>query len=401
MFITKLVRLMLAVVTIAAFAVAPGSSATAATTYVGTVENAVSQLAVAPEVRTGYLRTLFRHWIDADGDCQNARQETLVAEALAPIVWTTASNCTASTGRWYSYFDGVTFTSASQVSIDHMVPLAEAWDSGASSWTAQRRQDFANDIGDTRALNAVGISVNSSKSDSDVAQWLPALERCRYYSDWVAVKLRWGLSIDAAELTALNGLATQCGSMPLTVEVLYGSPTVSTPDTSSPTAPSSLSASAMTSSSVTLNWVAATDNVGVTGYRVSRNSVQVGTVTTLSFTDSGLAASTTYSYSVVAVDAAGNVSAAAAITATTSPQSGLRLTGTSRLSGANKFADLSWTGAAGRTDLWRGTTRLLRNTTVTAHTNQVTQSTTSATFTVCPTGVARTSSSCSSVTLTW
>ena len=282
-----------------------------------------------------------------------------------------------------------------------MVPLAEAWDSGASAWTAKRRQDFANDINDPRALNAVGISVNSAKSDRDVAQWMPALERCRYFSDWVAVKLRWGLSIDSLELASLNQLSVECGSMPLTVEVLYGTPAPPTPDTTAPTAPTLLVATGLTSTSLTLSWAAATDNVGVTAYRIVRNSVAVATIPTPSYTDSSLTPSTSYVYSIAAVDAAGNVSPDAIVNVTTTAPVGLRLVGTSRLSGTNKLADLAWSGATGRTDLWRGTTRLLRNTTVSTHTNQVTRTTTSATYTVCPTGVARTSTTCSSVTLAW
>lgn len=377
------------------------SPASAATTYVGTVENAITQLTVAPEDRTGYARTLFRHWIDVDGDCQNARQETLIAETLAPMTWTTTSNCTAATGRWYSYFDGQTFLSASQVSIDHMVPLAEAWDSGANVWTAQRRQDFANDIGDSRALNAVGISVNSSKSDSDPVAWMPALERCRYFSDWVAVKLRWGLSIDSAELTKLNSLSVECGSLPLTVEVLYGSPVVPTPDTQAPTTPTGLVVTSTGPTSVSLSWIASTDNVAVTGYRVSRDGNLLSTVATLTMTDAGLAAATTYTYSVVAIDAAGNASASASINYTTPAAVGLRISGSTRIVGTTRYADLVWTGATGRTDLWRGSTRLLRNTTVSSTTNTVSRTTTTATYTVCPTGLARTSASCSSVTLTW
>lgn len=374
------------------------AGAHAATKYVGTVEHAITQLTVAPENRTGYLRTLFKHWIDADGDCQNARQETLISETLAPMTWTTAAQCTAATGQWYSYFDGQTFASASQVAIDHMVPLAEAWDSGASAWDAQRRQDYANDLGDPRTLNAVGLSVNSSKSDSDPTTWMPTLERCRYYSDWVAVKLRWGLSIDSAELAALNALTVECGSMPLTVEVLYGSPVVPISDTQPPTTPTNLTASGTTS--INLTWTASTDNVAVASYRVSRDGTLLANVPSTAYTDSTVVPATAYAYSIVAVDAAGNQSVPATVTIST-PAAVLRITGVTRIVLLNKYADLAWTGATGRTDLWRGTTRLLRNTTVTSTTNQVTRTTTSATYTVCPTGVARTSTTCASLTLVW
>ncbi|MDX6516456.1 MAG: hypothetical protein QOH73_2122 [Gaiellaceae bacterium] len=94
-------------------------------------------------------------------------------------------------------------------------------------------------------------------------------------------------------------------------------------DTTPPSAPSSLTSPSHTSSSVALSWGASTDNVGVTGYRVYRNGGQVGTPSGTSYTDSGLAASTTYSYTVRAVDAAGNLSAASnTLSVTTSASSG-------------------------------------------------------------------------------
>jgi len=92
-----------------------------------------------------------------------------------------------------------------------------------------------------------------------------------------------------------------------------------TGDTQAPSAPASLRVGSVTTSAITLAWNAATDNIGVTGYRIARNGVDVATITGTSYTDGGLAASTTYSYAVRAIDAAGNVSVASnAATATTS-----------------------------------------------------------------------------------
>lgn len=89
-------------------------------------------------------------------------------------------------------------------------------------------------------------------------------------------------------------------------------------DTTPPTVPSGLRATGTTSNSVTLAWNASTDNVGVAGYDVYRGTTRVGTPTGTTFTDTGLAASTSYTYTVRARDAAGNTSAAsAAVTATT------------------------------------------------------------------------------------
>ncbi|MFF2363856.1 glycoside hydrolase family 6 protein [Streptomyces sp. NPDC058122] len=94
-------------------------------------------------------------------------------------------------------------------------------------------------------------------------------------------------------------------------------------DTQAPTAPGGLTVSSTTSSGVSLSWSASTDNTAVTGYDVYRDGTKVGSATTTSYTDSGLAASTTYSYTVKAKDAAGNVSASsAAVSATTKASSG-------------------------------------------------------------------------------
>lgn len=91
--------------------------------------------------------------IDADGDGCNSRNEVLIAEAtVAPTV---GSSCRLSGGAWYSYYDDTSYTATASLDIDHMVALAEAWDSGARTWTTARRQAYANDLGDDRTLIAV------------------------------------------------------------------------------------------------------------------------------------------------------------------------------------------------------------------------------------------------------
>ena len=94
-------------------------------------------------------------------------------------------------------------------------------------------------------------------------------------------------------------------------------------DTTAPSVPANLAVTGTTASSVSLSWSASTDNVGVSGYQVFRNGASVATVTGTSFTDTGLAASTGYAYTVKARDAAGNVSAASnQVTGTTKAAGG-------------------------------------------------------------------------------
>ncbi|MFJ2926611.1 HNH endonuclease family protein [Streptomyces massasporeus] len=173
---------------------------------------AVDRLSLGTESRDGYTRESFRHWNAGANptDGCHTRAEVLLHEAVEPP--TVGAGCRLEGGSWYSYYDGVTVTSASGLDIDHMVPLAEAWDSGASAWIAQRREAYANDQGQEASLVAVTARTNRSKADQDPAQWLPpaADAHCRYAAEWVATKLRWSLTADEAELTALRALAGDC-----------------------------------------------------------------------------------------------------------------------------------------------------------------------------------------------
>ncbi|MFE5523530.1 hypothetical protein ACFQ9Q_38310 [Streptomyces virginiae] len=97
--------------------------------------------------------------------------------------------------------------------VDRMAPLAEAWDSCASSQTAQRREAYANDQGQPASLVAVAARSNRSKADQDPAEWLPPAPDalCRYGAERTATKLRWGLAVDEAERDRLFDIAAGCG----------------------------------------------------------------------------------------------------------------------------------------------------------------------------------------------
>ncbi|MEV0646910.1 HNH endonuclease family protein [Phytomonospora sp. NPDC050363] len=213
---TLLLAALVAASTLSAFAYpAPAQAAS----YSAPLRTAVAGLPVATEIRTGYDRDLFQHWIDADGDGCNTRYEILIAEATtAPSV---GSGCTLSGGRWFSYYDGAYWTLPADLDIDHFVPLAESWDSGSRNWTSTQRRAFANDLGDSRSLIAVTDDVNQAKGDKDPREWLPSVTsvRCRYITEWVAVKIRWRLTVDSAEKSTLTSLAAGCSNV--TVSVTY------------------------------------------------------------------------------------------------------------------------------------------------------------------------------------
>ncbi len=156
---------------------------------------------------TGYSRSLFPHWTTVSGTC-NTRETVLKRDGVNVV---TDSSCAAVSGSWYSEYDGATWTAAADLDIDHVVPLAEAWRSGASSWTTSKRQQFANDL--TRPqLIAVTDNVNQAKGDQDPGKWLPprTAYRCTYARMWVQVKQYWGLSMDSGEKSALVNVLNGC-----------------------------------------------------------------------------------------------------------------------------------------------------------------------------------------------
>jgi DNA uptake protein ComE-like DNA-binding protein len=128
------------------------------------------------------------------------------------------SGCDITTGEWHSWFDGQVWTASGDVDVDHLVSLAEAWDSGARRWSAGTRRRYANDLTDKRALVAVTDNVNQEKSDQDPAEWLPDQQQCRYLAEWVAVKTRWSLALDPAEHRALRDTAQDCDDRPIDVQ---------------------------------------------------------------------------------------------------------------------------------------------------------------------------------------
>jgi hypothetical protein len=156
-------------------------------------------LKVLPEETAPYDRSLFQHWIDADGDQCNTREEVLIAESQVPA--TVGAGCTVTTGQWSGWYGGGTAYDASGIEIDHFVALAEAWDSGAAHWTAEQRRDFANDLAIDESLVAVTSSINQSKSAYDPAEWMPSDSRlqCQYVTSWLEVKYRWNLAVDQTE----------------------------------------------------------------------------------------------------------------------------------------------------------------------------------------------------------
>jgi hypothetical protein len=167
------------------------------------------ELVVAEDKTTGYNRSFFKHWIDADKDGCNTRAEVLIEEAIVkPKI---GPKCKLTGGEWVSAYDGKKVTNSSQLDVDHLVPLAEAWRSGAWKWTAAQRQAYANDLDNSETLIAVTLTTNRSKGDKDPSLWIPSKDECAYTENWVAVKNKYSLTYDEKEAAKLVSVLNGCG----------------------------------------------------------------------------------------------------------------------------------------------------------------------------------------------
>ncbi|XTZ14995.1 HNH endonuclease family protein [Micromonospora echinospora] len=154
----------------------------------------------------GYSRERFPHWRDTGKNCDV--RDTVLERDGSDIK---RSGCNVVAGRWESVYDNRAFTDPSDVDVDHMVPLANAWRSGANEWDDTQRGEFANDL--TRPqLIAVSASSNRAKGDQDPSQWKPANRSywCEYAESWVTVKHHWQLSVTSAEKAALAEMLEEC-----------------------------------------------------------------------------------------------------------------------------------------------------------------------------------------------
>jgi hypothetical protein len=135
------------------------------------------------------------------------RAESRTSPRLGP-------RCKVLAGEWVSVYDGVTTQDPADLQIDHLVALADAWRSGAATWTAARRQQYANDLTDPRTLLAVTGHTNQSKGDEAPDTWMPPARGawCGYADSWVRVKARWHLSVTRPEHDALAAVLAACPS---------------------------------------------------------------------------------------------------------------------------------------------------------------------------------------------
>ncbi|MER5357186.1 HNH endonuclease family protein [Streptomyces sp. NPDC002785] len=176
-----------------------------------TAEQAHTQLAelkVAPHgSMSGYSRDKFRHWASQGESC-NTRETVLNRDGMNVQ---RDSECRPVSGTWVSVYDDKTFKAAADLDIDHTVPLANAWRSGANKWTQEKRKDFANDLTHPQLL-AVSAASNRSKGDQGPDEWQPPSKTywCAYARAWTSVKATYELSVTVAEKDMLGQMLDTC-----------------------------------------------------------------------------------------------------------------------------------------------------------------------------------------------
>ena len=159
-----------------------------------------------------YSRSDWKDWTDEDDDCQDTRQEVLLAESVADVTYQDDKACRVVAGQWITPYSAATVTDPSDLDVDHMVPLANAHASGAWDWPPERKERFANYLDDPQHLIAVTASANRSKGARGPDEWKPEDQTywCRYAVDWITIKDTWSLTVTEAESDALVEMLDTC-----------------------------------------------------------------------------------------------------------------------------------------------------------------------------------------------
>ncbi|KRE65412.1 MULTISPECIES: HNH endonuclease family protein [Micrococcaceae] len=184
------------------------------------VANALVQLESIPvkgrAPMTGYTRDEFGPaWADIDRNGCDTRNDILARDLTNETFKQGTNNCVVMTGTLADKYTGATITftrgqdTSSDVQIDHIVALSDAWQKGAQQLNDEQRKELAND---PLNLMAADGPTNSAKGDKDAATWLPPNKafRCEYVARQTAVKNKYALWVTQAERDALAGILDSC-----------------------------------------------------------------------------------------------------------------------------------------------------------------------------------------------
>lgn len=195
--------------------VTPTTSSVAPTTAVPESASTRDRLAVLsvddrPSPQGDYRREEWPHWADVDGNGCDARQDALIAWSIVPATVNRSGTCKVVAGSWVSPYDSKASNNAGDFDVDHLVPLANAFESGGWAWSTARRRAFANNPGE---LVVASASSNRSKGADTPDQWRPPNRDswCAYADGWVKVKSSWGLTVTTSERDALGQMLDTCG----------------------------------------------------------------------------------------------------------------------------------------------------------------------------------------------
>lgn len=160
--------------------------------------------------QTTYKRSYFgKSWLDEDHDCQNTRAEILIASNTGNLRFSDNKQCRVLSGKWVSPYSGKSIYVAKDTDIDHIVPLSLAWRHGANNWDEKTRFKFANDPSN---LVVVEASLNRSKSDKSLDEWLPPTNQCQYALRFIRIVKSYPLVFSDKELQSFSHIKTKyCG----------------------------------------------------------------------------------------------------------------------------------------------------------------------------------------------
>ena len=173
-------------------------------------------VSAVPATLPDYDRHDWKQWTDADRDCQDARNEVLIAESRTSVAYRSDRKCRVAAGEWLAPYTNTIVTDPGRLDVDHMVPLGNAHDSGAWQWSANQRERYANYLEDPQHLIAVTAGANRSKGARGPDQWKPEDRTywCQYATDWITIKSTWELTVTQQEHTALVQMLNTCAKRP-------------------------------------------------------------------------------------------------------------------------------------------------------------------------------------------
>lgn len=162
-----------------------------------------------------YSRSEWNHWIDEDGNCFNTRHEILKARSESPAnINVKGKVCYVQSGLWSDYYFPEKLTSSRNIDIDHLVPLKHAYDAGGKLWSPELKEKFANDPDNLVITNK---KYNRQKGAKKINEWLPLniAYACKYYKDWMKIKVKYNLPISDEERSAVD--VRKCPNDPLVI----------------------------------------------------------------------------------------------------------------------------------------------------------------------------------------